>query len=209
MIDLAEAGLGRQSSFAQSAQSDVALVCASGDKLLGGPQCGLIAGRADLVRQLRSNPLYRAFRVDKLTYAALEATLLAYLSGNSESIPAIRMLRADAESIQVRCEAWASMLNGALANARVVPCESAVGGGTTPGAVLPSFAVTLEVEGLTADALAAGLRKMSPPVIARIHEGVVSLDLRTVDERFDTVVPRAIRAAIEASMPGSNVREPQ
>lgn len=209
MIDLAQTGLGPQSSFARSAQSGVALVCASGDKLLGGPQCGLMAGRADLVRRLRTNPLYRAFRVDKLTYAAVEATLLAYLHGGAESIPVVGMLQVDAQKIRDRCECWASALDGAVVSARVIPCESVVGGGTTPGAVLPSFAVVLEVRGMNADTLAAHLRKLTPPVIARIHEGVVSLDLRTVDERFDAVIPQRIRASIEASLSGSKVQEAQ
>jgi L-seryl-tRNA(Ser) seleniumtransferase len=197
MVDLA--GLGSQSSFTRSAHSGAAVVCASGDKLLGGPQCGLIAGRSDLVRRLRTNPLYRAFRVDKLTYAALEATLLAYVSGKPESIPVIEMLHAEAGLVRVRCEAWAKELDGTTITARVMPCESVVGGGTTPGAVLPGFAVALEVSGMTPDDLATYLRSMSPPIIARIHEGVVSLDLRTVDKRFDAIIPQAIRAAIEAS----------
>jgi L-seryl-tRNA(Ser) seleniumtransferase len=98
-------------------------------------------------------------------------------------------------------------MHGKAISAQVIPCESVVGGGTTPGAVLPSFAVALEVRGMNADTLAARLRRLTPPVIARIHEGVVSLDLRTVDERFDAVIPQTIRAGIEASTPGSSVQE--
>ena len=102
---LADYGLRAQSSFAETVSSGAALVCASGDKLLGGPQGGLIVGEPTIVSRLRRNPLFRALRVDKLTLAALEATLLAYLSGQDQTVPTIRMLSTSADRVKARCHA--------------------------------------------------------------------------------------------------------
>lgn len=196
VFDLAGAGIAPQSSFAESARGGATLTCASGDKLLGGPQCGLIVGEPETIGKLRRNPLYRALRVDKLTITALQATLLAYLAGKAESIPSIRMLNCKAEDIRTRCSAWARVLSSGGLRAVVVPTQSVLGGGTTPGTTLPSFGVALERTGMSADDLAAKLRALSPPVIARISEGKVLLDLRTVAEEFDAHVPGAIREAL-------------
>jgi L-seryl-tRNA(Ser) seleniumtransferase len=196
LLPLDEYGLGRQSSLAETLRSKTSLVCASGDKLLGGPQCGLIVGGQSLVRKMRMNPLYRAFRVDKLTIAALESTLLAYLSGRAESIPVARMLQMSADSIRMRCEEWAQRLNSEWVRAEVVPVESVVGGGTTPGATLPSFAVALRDSRSTAEALSARLRLLKPPVIGRIHEGLLLLDLRTVFPELDEATVPMIAAAL-------------
>ncbi len=137
MIAPEACGLGAQSSFARSVRSGAALVCASGDKLMGGPQCGLLAGEARMIRKLRDNPLYRALRVDKLTYAALEATLLAYVSGQAETLPVVRMLATPPERIRQRCEEWARALVSEKVSAEVIATESVVGGGTAPGTTLP------------------------------------------------------------------------
>ncbi len=106
---------------------------ASGDKLLGGPQCGILVGDENLVHKLRTNPLHRAMRVDKLTYAALEATLVAHLSDGAESIPVFQMLSMKAERIRGRCACWADALALENVQAEIVPTSSVVGGGTTPG----------------------------------------------------------------------------
>jgi L-seryl-tRNA(Ser) seleniumtransferase len=151
------------------------------------------------VGKIRRNPLYRAFRVDKLTIAALEATLLAYLSGQADAVPVVRMLTMAAETIRMRCERWAAALNAGHLRATVVPTESVVGGGTTPGATLPSFAVMLEPASMSADAMAARLRQLSPPVIGRVHEGAVLLDLRTVDPGLDDAVVEMLRAALDGA----------
>lgn len=196
IIDLSHAGVAQQSSFVESARGGAALVCASGDKLLGGPQCGLIVGAPELIEKLRSNPLYRAVRVDKLTIAALQATLVAYLSGDIDSIPSIGMLHKAPGEIRERCRAWAQAITSDRLRAEVVPIRSVLGGGTTPGTTLPSFAVALEKAGMSADALATRLRAMEPPVIARISEGKVLLDLRTVGEDADAHIPAAIREAL-------------
>lgn len=196
ILDLSEAGIGRQSSFAESGRSEAALVCASGDKLLGGPQCGLVVGQPEFIERLRSNPLYRAFRVDKLTIAALQATLVDYLNGDSASVPSIAMVHKAPEEILERCRAWVAALTSNTLQAKVVPTNSVLGGGTAPGATIPSFAVALDLAGVNADGLAGRLRAMELPVIARICDGKVLLDLRTVPEEADEQVPAAIREAL-------------
>jgi L-seryl-tRNA(Ser) seleniumtransferase len=196
ILPLHECGLGQQSSFVDAVKSGAALVCASGDKLLGGPQAGVVIGQQRIVTRLRKNPLYRAFRVDKLTIAALEATLLAYLSGQADAVPVARMLAMSAEMIRTRCERWAAALNTGHVRASVVPTESVVGGGTTPGATLPSFAVMIEPARISADAMAAQLRHLHPPVIGRVHEGAVLLDLRTVDPDLDDAVVEVLRSGL-------------
>lgn len=203
---LADYGLSAQSSFAETVSSGAALVCASGDKLLGGPQGGLIVGEPTSVSRLRRNPLFRALRVDKLTLAALEATLLAYLSGQDQTVPTIRMLSSSADRVKARCHAWATALASEQMQTEVVATESVVGGGTTPGATLPSFAVALERVTISADQLASRLRRLDPPVIARVHDGRVLLDLRTVPEHLDESTLRALgRELVESHSPSEGV----
>lgn len=210
VADLEGYGLGRQSSFLANVNSGAALVCASGDKLLGGPQCGLIVGEQNTLRSLRANPLHRALRVDKLTLAALEATLLAYLSDRPESIPTIKMLGVSAAAIRARCAVWAEAFRSDSIVAEVIPVESVVGGGTTPGATLPSFAVALRAPERCADALAALLRSIDPPVIARIQDDLVLLDLRTVPEEIDGTTLVSIRDQLRMKMtPGASADLPQ
>lgn len=205
MVPLEAHSLSNQSSFVDAINSSASLVCASGDKLLGGPQCGLIVGEHTLIRKLRTNPLYRALRVDKLTLAALQATLLAYLSGQSHAIPTVEMLAMSADIIRSRCEAWALALKSDALDTEVLPTDSVVGGGTTPGATLPSFAVAIRANTLNADSLTAILRTLDPPVIARIHEGLVLLDLRTVPANDDTLV-RNIRDQLIAKLSAEQTR---
>lgn len=193
-------GLGPQSSFLAGVHSGAALVCASGDKLLGGPQCGLIIGEHNAMRRLRANPLYRALRVDKLTLAALEATLLAYLSDRPQTIPTIKMLGLSAEEIRQRCVRWADTMRCDGITAEVVPAASVVGGGTTPGATLPSFAVALQASRVSADHLAALFRSLNPPVITRIQDDLVLLDLRTVPEQMDGGTLISIRDQVHIKM---------
>lgn len=175
-------------NWLDSAASSAALVACSGDKLFGGPQCGILVGDRAVVQQLRANPLFRALRVDKLTYAALEATLLAYLTGNESTIPVLAMLQTPAEAIRTRCEALAQALSANFLHAEAVPTQSVIGGGTTPGATLPSFAVALRHPTLGATSLAAHLRTLNPPVVARISERAVLLDLRTIAPEDDSLL---------------------
>ncbi len=197
-VDLAEYGIPGESTWVESVAGGAALVASSGDKLLGGPQCGLLVGSEDVVERVRRNPLFRALRVDKLTYAALEATLRAYLCGQEETLPAIAMLRLSAGSVRERCERLITELAGDDYVAEVVPVRSLVGGGTTPGASVGSFAVALEAGGMSDDALATRLRGWEPAVVTRTQGGRVSLDLRTVFPAQDAVLVEALRGVAAA-----------
>ena len=200
-VPLDEYGIEDEAYWPHSASSDLDLVASSGDKLLGGPQCGILVGKSSIIETIRSNPLYRAFRVDKLTYAALEGTLTAYLDGNRESIPAIRMLAMQPEAVERRCHACADALRSPALHTHVVATRSLVGGGTTPGASLPSFAVSLEHTGMNETTLAARLRRLDPPIVGRISDHRVLLDLRTVPEEYDEHLVRRIGAAFRTSEP--------
>ena len=176
--------LADEPSVRASLASGVGLVCFSGDKLLGGPQAGILAGRRTLVDQLRRHPLMRAFRVDKLTYAALEATLLEYLAGRAASaIPVRAMLALPVETIEARARALGDRLAAGGWRVTLMSGSSAVGGGSAPGLPLPTVLLAIERDGLTAAALEARLRALATPVVARIVDDRVVLDLRTVPER--------------------------
>jgi L-seryl-tRNA(Ser) seleniumtransferase len=157
------------------------VVLFSGDKLLGGPQAGVIAGRRELIETIRRHPLMRALRVDKMTYAALEATLQSYAAGRQyEDVPVARMIAATAEAIGARAEQLAASLTGTALTASVIDGFSTIGGGSAPGATLPTRLLQLRHPTLSANALEQKLRTFDPPIIARIENGAVVLDLRTV-----------------------------
>ena len=166
----------------ETVAAGVDICCFSGDKLLGGPQAGLIVGRTELVDRVRRHPLMRALRVDKLTYAALEATLTEYAAGRAaDTVPVQQMLTATADEIRARADALAArigVMDGWRAD--LVSGSSAVGGGSAPGVELPTWLVAIEHHGLTADGLGERLRALAPPIIARIETDRVLLDLRTV-----------------------------
>ena len=178
-------GIASEPTLLDSFHLGCDLIAASGDKLLGGPQCGLLIGKADLVQKIRKNPVYRAFRADKLTYAALQATLTDYVSGKDLTIPVHRMLNASPTDIFNRCESISRQVNCAELAAQAVPVLSLIGGGTAPTARLQSAAVSLHHQILTPQALLLALRRLEPPVVGRIHEDQVLLDLRTVEPEFD------------------------
>jgi L-seryl-tRNA(Ser) seleniumtransferase len=162
------------------------LVCFSGDKLLGGPQAGIIAGRRETVDAIRRYPLMRALRVDKLTYAALEATLEEHAIGRGqEGVPVQRMLRLTKDEIGTRADAVAAALSATGWTTRVIDGSSTVGGGSAPGTAIPTRLVEISKDGMSADQIEQHLRSLDPPVIARIHEDRVVLDLRTVDPGDD------------------------
>ncbi len=177
-----------------SVAAGVDVCCFSGDKLLGGPQAGIIVGRAALVDRIRKHPLMRALRVDKLTYAALEATLAEYVAGRAaDTVPVQRMLQMTADDVRPRAQALADRVNQLAGwRAELVAGVSAVGGGSAPGVDLPTWLVAVEKEGLGADALDARLRSQTPPVVARIERDRLVLDLRTVaredDQRLATLL---------------------
>ena len=188
-----------------SLRAGVDIVTYSGDKLLGGPQAGLISGHADLVTRMRSNSLFRALRVDKLTYAALEATLLAYVKRDYDAVPVLRMMRLSKDEISGRAEALiASFQTNAhttlanVAKLKVELCdgESVIGGGAAPSAALPTRLTAITHADLSADQLNARLRTNTPPIIARVEEGRVLLDLRTVLPDQDAVLVAALTSLV-------------
>ena len=188
LFDLRSVGINNEPGVLDSLRSGVHIVTYSGDKLLGGPQAGLISGREDLVRKMRSNSLFRALRVDKLTYAALEATLLAYVKRDYNAIPALRMIALSKPEIACRAEALRSKLHSPRLRAELIEGESLIGGGSAPSSTLPTTLLALTCYSLSADELAEHLRVSDPPVIARVEEGRVQLDLRTVFPEQDEVL---------------------
>jgi L-seryl-tRNA(Ser) seleniumtransferase len=187
-------GIDGEPTIGDSLDQGCDLTAASGDKLLGGPQCGILVGRAELIDRIRANPLFRALRVDKLTVAALEATLAAYLSGSLESIPLLRMLRVPARQICERCEQIVGRIVATGLKVEVVPVESVMGGGSAPRAHLESFALSLRHGDFCADELLAALRHGDPPIVGRIADDFVLLDLRSVDPAFDATVIEALNS---------------
>jgi L-seryl-tRNA(Ser) seleniumtransferase len=175
----------------------VDVCCFSGDKLLGGPQAGIIVGRTAIVDRIRRHPLMRALRVDKMTYAALEATLADYAAGRAaETIPVQRMLTMTADDIRTRADALAAEIGSRAGwRAEILEGVSAVGGGSAPGVELPTWLVAIAKEGMTAAALEERLRRLTPPIIARIERDQLLLDLRTVppdQERLLTALLRQV-----------------
>jgi L-seryl-tRNA(Ser) seleniumtransferase len=192
LVDLQSFGLRDEPTVLDSLRAGVDVVTYSGDKLLGGPQAGLLSGRADLVARMRANSLFRALRVDKLTYAALEATLLAYVKRDYSAIPTLRMMSLTRDEIGVRAERLAAAVGSKNLQVVVIHGESVIGGGAAPSSVLPTRLVALTCSGLSADQLAARLRESDPPIIARVEEGQVLLDLRTVFPGQEQLLAQAI-----------------
>jgi len=192
LFDLRSVGVNDEPGVLDSLRMGVDIVTYSGDKLLGGPQAGLISGRAELVARMRSNSLFRALRVDKLTYAALEATLLAYVKRDHDAVPVLRMMRLSKDEIALRAEKIVSRVDPARLKLELLDGESVIGGGAAPSAVLPTRLIALTHSHLSADELNARLRAHTPPVIARIDEGRVLLDLRTVFPEQDANLTTAL-----------------
>ncbi len=178
----------------ESIAAGVDVVCFSGDKLLGGPQAGILAGRSDSLDRIRRHPLMRALRVDKLTYAALEATLEQHAVGRGQDeVPVQRMLRIGVAELGRRADALSAALNAAGWRGRVIDGMSTVGGGSAPGAELPTRLIELERDGLSAHQIEHHLRSLDPPVIARIQDDRVVLDLRTVSPAEETMLAALLR----------------
>jgi L-seryl-tRNA(Ser) seleniumtransferase len=192
LFDLRSIGVAGEPGVLDSLRSGVDIVTYSGDKLLGGPQAGLISGASEWITRMRSNSLFRALRVDKLIYAALEATLLAYVRRDHDAIPTLRMMRLTKEQIGHRAEAIAARLAAANLKVEVVDGESLLGGGAAPSSVLPTRLLAITCDGLSADDLGTSLRSAEPPIITRVEEGRVILDLRTVFPEQDAAVADAL-----------------
>ncbi len=195
LLPTAPYGLGAEPTVQERVRAGADLVCFSGDKLLGGPQAGLLAGRAAAVALVRRHPLLRALRLDKVTLAGLAATLAHYERGEAlRELPIWRAIARPLQALQEEAEAWLAALGGAAPGARVRPSESAVGGGTLPGETLPTAVLAVPVA--DPDALAARLRRSDPPVVGRIEEGQLLLDPRTVQPGEGAALVAALKAAL-------------
>ena len=196
LLPLESVGLSGEPLAADAVKDGATVVTMSGDKLLGGPQAGIILGRREAIARMRRNPLARALRVDKMTLAALESTLSICRdpARAMREIPILAMLAEPVEALAARAEDLVRQLQGSGLAARVVRTEAQVGGGSFPDTTIPSVAVALEGD---ADRLAARLRAGDPPVVGRIQDDVLLLDLRTVRADED----EQLRAAIVAARP--------
>ncbi|MFL5560059.1 MAG: L-seryl-tRNA(Sec) selenium transferase [Gemmatimonadaceae bacterium] len=216
LLALDDYGLSGEITARDALGAGASLVLMSGDKLLGGPQAGIILGEAALVRRLRSSPLARALRVDKMTLAALEATLALYRDPPRalREIPALAMLTAPVAEIRARAARIVATLAATQqveplpqVSARVVDSVATVGGGAFPTARIPSAAIALASRGdESADALAARLRRAALPIIGRIEDGTLLLDLRSVPASHDDMFLRALAATLGTTSAGQWVR---
>jgi L-seryl-tRNA(Ser) seleniumtransferase len=175
LIDTSKYGMEHEPMIQESISAGADVVCFSGDKLLGGPQSGIIVGKADLIARIKKHPLARALRADKMCLAALSATLLHYLRNNAESeIPIWRMIASPLKDVKASAESWRRHLGVG----QVIRSESTVGGGSLPGESIPTYVLALKVK--SPDRFSARLRSQLPPVIARTENDMVLLDPRTV-----------------------------
>jgi L-seryl-tRNA(Ser) seleniumtransferase len=195
LLDTGRYGLGHEPMVQESLEAGADLICFSGDKLLGGPQAGIIIGRAGLVAKLKKHPLARAVRADKLCLAGLTATLLHYLKDEAvEKIPVWQMIAATPEQMRTRANEWSVTLNQRRwKSCQVIPGRSTVGGGSLPGETLPTYLLALNLA--HPDQVLERLRAGSPPIIARVEENRVVLDPRSVlPEQDETLLAGLLEA---------------
>ena len=196
LLDTSAAGLAEEPRVQESLQSGVDVVACSGDKLLGGPQAGLLLGRADLIDRMMKHPLARAVRIDKMTVAALAATLDLYLTQAHSRVPVWELINTPTEELASRSRAWQSRLAGFGVDAQLVAGDSTIGGGSLPGERLPTTLLALRAKRGGATQLLRRLREHEPPVIGRIDQDRVLLDPRTVLAGEDDAVVDAVVAAL-------------
>lgn len=197
MIDLAPTGLKSEPTVREVVGSGCSLVCFSGDKLLGGPQAGIVVGKKELIEKLAKHPFYRALRLDKLTLALLERTLCAYLAPNpQDSVPVLNMLFKPASDIKMRAEAFARTICATTTKieCEVVQTDAAAGGGSLPGEALPGYGVALSVAGLKPNRLAELLRKANPPIVSVVNNERLVLDFRTINASDQQLLLDAVLA---------------
>jgi L-seryl-tRNA(Ser) seleniumtransferase len=192
LVDMTLYGIRDEPPAGASLSAGVDVVTFSGDKLLGGPQAGILIGKREPLERIRKNPLFRVLRVDKLTIAALEATISLYLQGQLRAIPALRMIQLSKEAIAPRA---AKLADRIATRPGFLVCiregESVIGGGSTPGQSLPTTLVAVTHARHSAQQLEALLRRNAPPVIARVERDELLLDLRTVSEEQDEELAQA------------------
>ena len=192
LLETTDFGLGHEPMIQESLDDGADLVCFSGDKLLGGPQAGIIVGRKDLITKLQKHPLARAIRADKTCLAALSATLLHYIKNESkQKIPIWRMISTPPDELQHRIQKWVSLLG----QGKVIPGQSTVGGGSLPGETLPTFLLSLSMR--SPEKFLSHLRSLKFPVIARIQDDNVILDPRTVLPEQDNILIASLKKIIK------------
>jgi L-seryl-tRNA(Ser) seleniumtransferase len=201
-VDVAPYGLVPEQTVLDGLSAGCDLVAFSGDKLLGGPQAGILAGRADLIGRLKRHPLARAVRADKMALAALSATLGPYLTGRIEEIPVWSMIARSEETLAADAGSWAGRLAKAGIPSSVEPSESYVGGGSLPGTSLPTSVLALSPGRAAAEQLAARLRAESVPIIGRIHDDRLLLDPRTVLPGQADLLLQSVTRQWQATMAG-------
>lgn len=199
LVPLVGEGLTEEPTVPATVAAGADVVAFSGDKLLGGPQAGIIVGRKALIARIKAHPLCRALRVDKMTVAALEATLELYRDGRPEAVPTWRLLSQPAEALRARAERLHALLAERKVHSRVSPISGQVGGGAMPLARLPSFACILTLE--EPSSLLERLRGEEVPVIGRISDGEVLLDVRCLTEEELEPAARAVAAALQGRQP--------
>lgn len=200
LLDLENFGVSEEPRVADSFEVGIDLVCFSGDKILGGPQAGIVCGKANLIEKLRANSLFRALRVDKMVYAALEVTLLHYLKGETSRIPVISMLSATPEELEARGKKWLSILQKGIPHAswglEATTCY--IGGGVAPMRGLPSYAISLVHPDISSEALSRRLRESNPPVVARIEEDRILFEMRTLLPNQEEIIGATLQTLLTA-----------
>ncbi len=202
LMDLSPFGLPKEPTVREAVEAGIDVVTFSGDKLLGGPQAGLIVGTRAAIDAIRSHPMARALRIDKLSLAALEATLALYLDRERAigEIPVLRMMSVPPKELEERCSRFTAGLKARLegmANIEVVPEPSAIGGGALPLTELPGFAVSVSPTNVSVDALANHLRGTRPPIVGRCQENRLILNLRTVLPQEEAILSEALQEALK------------
>ncbi|MBW2663522.1 MAG: L-seryl-tRNA(Sec) selenium transferase, partial [Deltaproteobacteria bacterium] len=193
-IDFSKYGMLKEPTVQESVATGADIITFSGDKLLGGPQAGIILGKKDIIDKIKQNPLTRALRIDKLTLAALESTLSLYREPEKaiKAIPTLRMLTLSYNAIKKKAVQLCGMLEN-ISNFRLeiklIDCSSRAGGGSLPLLDLPSKCLGIKVKGISADAIKECMRRNTPPVIGRIEENLFIMDLRTIqDDELQIIV---------------------
>ena len=204
-VDFSKYGMSKEPTVQESVATGADVVTFSGDKLLGGPQAGIILGKKEVIAEIRKNPITRALRIDRLTLAALESTLRLYRDPEKaiEAIPTLRMLTCPLLMIERKAEKLGSMLRG-LNDARIcvelMNLSSRVGGGALPLQELPSKCVGVKIEGMSANAVEIAMRKHTPPVIGRIEDDFFIMDLRTIAEDELPIIETAFNALLRETL---------
>jgi L-seryl-tRNA(Ser) seleniumtransferase len=195
LLDLGSFGIPSEPTVQQRLQEGLEVICFSGDKILGGPQAGIVCGKRMYIKRMRENPLFRVLRVSKLVYAAMEGTLLLYRKQEYSRIPVLAMLSQSAETLKSRAEQWLDVLGKQIRSGvfQVEPTTTYVGGGVAPMKGLPSYAVSVTHPDFTAEEIASRLRENDPPIVARVEEDRVYFEMRTIRPDEQNLITMALR----------------